>query len=157
VSWELLGVPLHEVATNGAWDWAVSAGTSFGMPDDQPPTQALPQAAHVVQEFRAAGCHGTAWFHITGLDSLNQLPECPRPETCASSGGLDLGEVRLDPGNGDCDHLEPTTPIEVVTFRKPVSLAVLTAMHRLASSAGPMLIFDDGADTRVRGLAHRGP
>jgi hypothetical protein len=147
VSWSLLVFPLHEIAANGAWEWALDGGRSFGMPEDPPPSQPLPTAAEVVTAFREAGCHGTAWYHIDGLDTAAELPACPEYGTCAGVGGLDLGEVRLDPGNGDCEHLTPTTPIVRMAFRKPVSLAVLTAMHRLSASAGPMLIFDDSAST----------
>jgi hypothetical protein len=145
VSWSLLAFPLHEIAANGGWDWALDDGRTHGMPKHPPAPQPLPTAAQVVTAFRDAGCHGTAWYHIDGPGTPDELPACPNIGPCANAGGLDLGEVQLGPRNGDREHLVPTTPIASMGFRKPVSLAVLTAMHRLSSSAGPILIYHDSA------------
>ncbi|MGC5288651.1 hypothetical protein [Micromonospora sp. DT231] len=144
MGWFLVVTPLHQAAENGGLEWAASAESSFGLPEEPPPVRALPTVRQVLTAFQEAGCHGTPWFQIAGHDLVADLAGCPDPTTCASLGGLDLGEVRLgvDGASGD----EPVALHQAVTdigFRKPSGRAVLAASVALAVQAGPLLLLDD--------------
>ncbi|WP_328459329.1 hypothetical protein OHA21_26815 [Actinoplanes sp. NBC_00393] len=136
MSWWMHAVPLSGSTGAETLEWAASASFSRGVPEQMPASRPLPSVRDVLAAFRAAGCHGTAWFDLIG--TAEPLEECPDPGTCYSAGGLDLGEVRLS-------MVEAS--VEAVSFRKPVPVAVLTAASALASTAGPQLVFDDSADS----------
>ncbi|MET7833402.1 hypothetical protein [Micromonospora sediminicola] len=145
MSWTLLVMPLHVAAADGALGWAADAGSSFGLPEELPPDRELPTVAQVLSAFREAGCHGVPWFRVVGPDPARDLPGCPDPATCASTGGRDLGEVSLGVDGADDDELvEPDRAVRDVGFRKPSGAAALAAVVALASRAGPLLVFDDG-------------
>jgi hypothetical protein len=147
VSWSLHVLPLHRADGESMLDWAASLGCSRGVPDHMPSPRALPSVADVVGAFRAAGCHGTAWFRVADPDA--GLPECPSASTCATTGGRDLGEVSLHVGGRiSGDHpLQAGAAVEGVSFRKPSGVAVLHAVCALAAVAGPLLVCDDSGDT----------
>lgn len=114
-----------------------------------PPALPFPAAADVLEVFRVAGCHGTNWFRVLGEEPGSRLPECPSPSACAATGGLDLGEVTLRSAGGRSD-LAASTPVEIISFRKPYPLAVLTAACALTAIAGSQVVFDqDGGDAFV--------
>ncbi|WP_197699071.1 hypothetical protein [Micromonospora inositola] len=147
MSWHLLVTPLHTAVADDGLEWAAGAESSFGLPEEPPAARELPMVAQVLAAFREAGCHGVPWFQVAGRDVASQLPGCPDPATCASVGGLDLGEVSLgvDGAGGD----EPVKLDQAVTdigFRKPSGGAVLAATVALASQAGPLLVFDDSGE-----------
>ncbi|RQX16537.1 hypothetical protein DDE19_14880 [Micromonospora ureilytica] len=103
--------------------------------------------SQVLSAFREAGCHGVPWFQVVGQEVTSDLPGCPDRATCASMGGLDLGEVSLGVDGADGD--EPVELDQAVTdigFRKPSGTAVLAAVVALASQAGPLLVFDDSGE-----------
>jgi hypothetical protein len=102
----------------------------------------------VLGAFQAAGCHGTAWFEVSDLDAGPGLPECPDSMTCASTGGLDLGEVSLHvAGQADDEHpLQAGATVEGVSFRKPSGAAALYAVCALAAVAGPSLVYGTSGD-----------
>ncbi|GAA3388539.1 hypothetical protein [Cryptosporangium minutisporangium] len=148
MSWSLFMVPLHSLARDGLAEWLASATSTRGLPDEIPLPRPLPTVAEVLDAFRLAGCHGTNWFEVIDEDAGTRLPECPEPTTCASVGGLDLGEVSLY-ATGQTSSLPPIpadVPVETVTFRKPSAAAVMRAACALASSAGPQLLFDHSGD-----------
>jgi hypothetical protein len=95
VGWSLFVLPLHETVRDGGLAWAASADFSRGLPDHVPGPQPPARVLDVLGAFRAAGCHGTAWFEVSDLDACSGLPECPDPMSCADAGGLDLGGVSL--------------------------------------------------------------
>ncbi|MER7439859.1 hypothetical protein [Micromonospora avicenniae] len=147
MSWHLLVTPLHAVVADGGLDWAAGAESSFGLPEEPPAARELPTVAQVLTAFRDAGCHGVPWFQVAGHDPTHDLPSCPDPATCASMGGLDLGEVSL--GVDGVDGGEPVELDQAVTdigFRKPSGSAVLVATVALASQAGSLLVFDDSCE-----------
>ena len=113
-----------------------------------PTSVALPSVVDVLAAFSTAGCHGTAWFKVRGEDSASRLAECPGSDACSRSGGLDLGEVSVRVvGHVDSERPMPSdAAVESIAFRKPVGVAVLTALCALALTAGPQLVFDDSAD-----------
>lgn len=140
-------MPPHSLAQDGGLEWAAGAESSFGLPDELPAARALPTVAQVLSAFRDAGCHGVPWFQATGHDVTSDLPGCPDPATCASVGGLDLGEVSLGvDGAGGDEPVELGWAVTEVGFRKPSGSAVLAAVVALASHAGPLLVFDDGGE-----------
>lgn len=107
----------------------------------------MPSVAEVLDAFRSAGCHGTNWFEIVGEETGSRLPECPGASSCASTGGLDLGEVSVYAA-GKASSLPPIPAdavVETVTFRKPNTVAALSAVCALASVAGPQVVFDESA------------
>jgi hypothetical protein len=126
-------------------EWAAEAGFSHGVPDRVPEPRALPSVTTVLAAFRSAGCHGTAWFTVSGADPGLMLPECPNPSLCAQQGGLDLGEFTLQGADAD-QGLTPDTAVGHLAFRKPAGAAVLTAMCALVPLSGPQLVFDDSGD-----------
>lgn len=144
----MYAVPLHEVAGDGGLEWAASARFSRGVPDQVSEPWPLPSVTEVLNAFRSAGCHGTAWFEVGGVDAVEGLPGCPDPGTCGSAGGLDLGEVGLGVAGrvGDEQSLPAQGAVERMSFRKPVGAAVLHAVCALTPLAGPQLVFDDSAD-----------
>jgi hypothetical protein len=147
VSWHLLVAPLHTAVADGGLEWAAGAESSFGLPDEPPAARELPTVAQVLSAFREPGCHGVPWFQVAGHDLTRDLPGCPDPATCASVGGLDLGEVSLGVDGADGD--EPVVLDQAVTdigFRKPSGTAVLAVVVALASQAGPLLVFDDSGE-----------
>ncbi|MEU9506005.1 hypothetical protein AB0D32_06960 [Micromonospora sp. NPDC048170] len=147
MSWSLFVVPLDGIYRDGMSDWIASAEFTRGIPAQGPQALPLPSVAEVLDAFRAAGCHGTNWFEVVGEGAGSRLPECPSPGTCASTRGLDLGEVSVY-STGETNSL-PAVPadaaVETVAFRKPNPAAVLRAVCALASSAGPQLVFDESA------------
>lgn len=143
----MLVTPLHAVAADGGLEWAAGAESCFGLPEEPPAARELPTVAQVLSAFREAGCHGVPWFQVAGHDLTHDLPGCPDPATCASLGGLDLGEVSLGVDGADGD--EPVELDQAVTdigFRKPSGTAVLAAVVALASQAGPLLVVDDSGE-----------
>lgn len=147
VSWHLLVAPLHTVLADGGLEWAAGAESSFGLPEEPPAARELPTVSQVLSAFREAGCHGVPWFQVVGQEVTSDLPGCPDRATCASMGGLDLGEVSLGVDGADGD--EPVELDQAVTdigFRKPSGTAVLAAVVALASQAGPLLVFDDSGE-----------
>lgn len=147
MSWSLFALPLHKVAADGGLTWAATADFSHGVPDRVPEPQPLPRVCEVLDGFRSAGCHGTPWFDVDGLEAGSGLPMCPDPITCASKAGLDLGEVSLHVA-GKARHDRPLAPdalVETVSFRKPSGQAALHAVCALTAVAGPMLVCDDSA------------
>jgi hypothetical protein len=147
VSWHLLVAPLHTAVANGGLEWAAGAESSFGLPEEPPAARELPTVAQVLSAFREPGCHGVPWFQVAGHDLTRDLPGCPDPATCASVGGLDLGEVSLGVDGADGD--EPVVLDQAVTdigFRKPSGTAVLAVVVALASQAGPLLVLDDSGE-----------
>lgn len=147
VSWSLLVTPLHCAAEDGVLEWAADTESSFGLPDEPPAARELPTVAQVLSTFRVAGGHGVPWFQVAGFDVTSDLSGCPDPATCASVGGLDLGEVSLGVEGADGD--QPVKLDQAVTdigFRKPASSAVLAATVALASQAGPLLVFDGSGE-----------
>jgi hypothetical protein len=147
VSWHLLVAPLHTAVADGGLEWAAGAESSFGLPEEPPAARELPTVAQVLSAFREPGCHGVPWFQVAGHDLTRDLPGCPDPATCASVGGLDLGEVSLGVDGADGD--EPVVLDQAVTdigFRKPSGTAVLAVVVALASQAGPLLVFDDSGE-----------
>ena len=143
----LLVTPLHSAAGDGGLEWAADAAFSFGLPDEPPPARQLPTVAQVLGAFREAGCHGLPWFQLAGHEVTNHLPGCPDPTTCSSTGGLDLGEIKLgvDGADGD-EHLDLDQSVTDIGFRKPSGDAVLGAAVALASQSGHLLVFDDGGE-----------
>jgi hypothetical protein len=148
MSWWLIALPLREAADSGVLDWAASTGCSRGVPDHLPGRQPLPTVADVLIAFRAAGCHGTAWFEVGDPDAGPGLAPCPDPSTCQSIGGLDLGEISLRVGGKiSGEHpLHLGAAVESMHFRKPSTAAVLHAVCALAPIAGPILICSDSGD-----------
>ncbi|MEH0829009.1 MULTISPECIES: hypothetical protein [unclassified Micromonospora] len=148
MSWSLLVTPLHIVAGDGGLEWAAEAASSFGLPEEPPPAREMPTVAAILAAFRMAGCHGVPWFRVAGHDVTGLLPQCPEPATCASVGGLDLGEVSLlgDDPNG-ADPLELDQTVTGIGFRKPSGRAVLVAVVALASTSGPLLVCDDSGES----------
>ncbi|MFI7213470.1 hypothetical protein ACIBP4_18665 [Micromonospora maritima] len=145
MSWTLLVMPLHVAAADGALGWAADAGSSLGLPEEPPPARELPTVAQVLSAFREAGCHGVPWFRVVGHDPARDLPSCPDPATCASTGGRDLGEVSLGVDGVDGDEpVELDRAVRDLGFRKPSGTAALAAAMALASRAGPLLVVDDG-------------
>ncbi|WP_326560093.1 hypothetical protein [Micromonospora sp. NBC_01796] len=148
VSWSLFVVPLDGLSQDGMSDWIASAEFTRGIPEQVPQALPRPSVAEVLDAFEAAGCHGTNWFEVVGEDAGSRLPECPSPGTCASTGGLDLGEVSVY-SSGETSS-QPAVladaAVETVAFRKPNPVAVLRAVCALASYAGPQLVFDESAD-----------
>ncbi|QLQ35588.1 hypothetical protein [Micromonospora robiginosa] len=147
MSWHLLVTPLYVAAADGGLEWAAAAESAFGLPDEPPAPHELPTVEQVLAAFREAGCHGVRWFQIAGHDATSDLPGCPDPATCASVGGLDLGEVSVgvDGAGGD----EPVKLDQAVTdigFRKPSGRGVLAATVALASQTGPLLVFGDSGE-----------
>ena len=145
MSWSIHVIPLHDAAEEGVLAWAAAASSTRGVPLVAPAPEPLPSVADVLVSFRDAGCHGTAWFTVTDAAAAPALAECPDPRVCAETGGLDLGEVGLRAVGGS-DAVSPGDEVEAISFRKPSGVAVLTAVCRLASAAGPQLVFDDSAD-----------
>jgi hypothetical protein len=148
VSWSLFLVPLNSLSRDDMSEWMASAEFTRGIPDQVPRALPLPSIADVLDVFRAARCHGANWFEIVGEDAGSRLPECPNPGTCASAGGLDLGEVSVY-STGKTSSLSAVpadAAVETVTFRKPNPAAVLRAACALATYAGPQLVFDESAD-----------
>jgi hypothetical protein len=115
---------------------------------DEAPTPLLVRVADVLEAFRAAGRHGTTWFEVEDVDVRSWLPGCSSPATCASVGGLDLGEVSLDVvGPVEWDQpVRSAALVESVSFRKPSGTAALRATCALTSLAEPLLVFDDSGD-----------
>jgi hypothetical protein len=148
VSWSLFVLPLHEATRDGGLGWAASADFSRGLPDHAPGTRPPARVLDVLSAFRAAGCHGTAWFEVSDLDADRGLPQCPDPRTCASTGGLDLGEVGLHVTGqvGDKHPLQVDAAVEGVSFRKPSGAAALHAVCALTAVAGPLLVYDASGD-----------
>lgn len=148
MSWSLHAVPLHELANDGMLNWATSVGFSRGVPDRAPKPLPLPSVVDVLAAFKAAGCHGTAWFKVFGEDPASSLAECPGSDACFRSNGLDLGEVNVQVvGHVHSVQVPPDAAVESIAFRKPVGVAVLAALCALALTAGPQLVFDDSADS----------
>jgi len=148
VSWSLYVLPLHEAVRDGGLAWAASVSFSRGLPDHVPGPRPAARVLDVLGAFRAAGCHGTAWFEVTDLDVGLGLPGCPDPMSCADAGGLHLGEVSLHV-EGQADSKRPLrtgTTVEGVSFRKPARAAVLHAVCALTAAAGPLLVYDPSAD-----------
>ena len=147
VSWQLLVTPLHLATADGGLEWAVDAESCFGLPDEPPAARELPTVAQVLSAFRAAGCHGVPWFQVAGHDVANDLPGCPDPASCASAGGLDLGEVSLGvEGVGGDEPVELNQAVTDIGFRKPSGGAVLAVTVALASHAGQLLVFDGSGE-----------
>jgi hypothetical protein len=144
VSWSLLVLPLHEAARDGWPSLAASADFSRGLPDHVPGPQPPASVLDVLGAFRAAGCHGTAWFEVSDLDAGLGLPECPDPMSCADVGGLHLGEVSLHvAGQVSSKHpLRTGTTVESVSFRKPSGAAALHAVCALTAATGPLLVYE---------------
>ncbi|HEY0531576.1 MAG TPA: hypothetical protein VGD29_08260 [Actinoplanes sp.] len=142
-------VPLSSPAAGEILEWTASAPQKRGVPEHLPGPMPLPSTQTVLAAFRAAGCHGSAWFEVTDAETVPLLAECPDPGVCSRTGGLDLGEVSLTAiGYGSPDQpLSTDAAIEGTSFRKPATKAVLAAMCALAPSAGPQLVFDDSAGT----------
>ncbi|WP_412747787.1 hypothetical protein [Krasilnikovia sp. M28-CT-15] len=139
---------MHLSVSGGVLEWAAAASFTRGILDQAPEPVPLPSVADVLAVLRDAGCHGTAWFTLADADAVPRLAPCPDPAACARTGGLDLGEVGLHIG-GDADTksaMPSDAAVEAVYFRKPNGIAVLTAVCRLASAAGPQVVFDDSAD-----------
>ncbi|GIF69918.1 hypothetical protein Ais01nite_79530 [Asanoa ishikariensis] len=136
VSWHLLVTPLHLAAADGGLEWAADAESSFGLPEEPPATRELPTVAQILSAFGEAGCHGTLWS-----PAGHGLPVCPDPASCASLGGLDLGEISLG-----VEPVELGQPVTDIGFRKPSGAAVLAAAVALAARAGPLLVFDDNGE-----------
>ncbi|MEV5633547.1 hypothetical protein [Micromonospora tulbaghiae] len=147
MSRHLVVAPLHAVVADGGLEWAAGAESSFGLPDEPPAAGELPTVGEVLSAFGEAGCHGVPWFQVGGHDVTRDLPGCPDPATCASTGGLDLGEVTLgvDGAAGD-EPVELGQAVTDIGFRKPSGPAVLAAVVALASQAGPLLVVDDGGE-----------
>lgn len=141
VSWSILATPLHAVQGD-VLEWAASADYCHGVPNSLPPPHPLPVVAEVLTAFRKAGCHGTAWFRVEGLGAGFEL---------ASGGGLDLGEVTLQPPEWEDEDapLAPESEVGSVGFRKPQGTAVLYALCSLAQIAGALLVFDTDCDRVV--------
>jgi hypothetical protein len=141
-------IPLHDLANEGVLEWATAASSSRGVPDRAPAPVPLPSVAEVLTAFRDAGCHGTAWFAVADAAAAPPLTECPDSDACARAGGLDLGEVSLRTVGleGAVLAMSSHAGVEAMSFRKPSGVAVLTAVCRLTSTAGPQLVFDDSAD-----------
>ncbi|WP_157546801.1 hypothetical protein [Hamadaea tsunoensis] len=148
MSWSLFVVPLDTLAETGMAEWIASAGFTRGVPEKAPQALPRPSAAAALAAFQAAGCHGTNWFEIVGEPVGSRLPECRNPATCASTGGLDLGEVSLYTAGATTSRLPVAADatVQTVTFRKPNTAAVLRAVCALAAQSGPQLVFDDSAD-----------
>ncbi|WP_157779059.1 hypothetical protein [Micromonospora sp. WMMA2032] len=147
MSWALQVMPLHLAAADGVIDWAADIDPSLALPEEPSVARELPTVAQVLSAFREAGCHGVSWSRVAGHDPVRDLPGCPAPATCASTGGPDLGEVSLGVDGADGD--EPVgldRPVRDVRFRKPSGTAVLAAAVALAARAGPLLVFDDGME-----------
>jgi hypothetical protein len=72
VSWSVLVSPPHRVAADGGPGWAAEASFAYGVPDEAPTARELPTVADVLAAFRAAGCHGTAWFEVAGSDAADR-------------------------------------------------------------------------------------
>ncbi|SCL21441.1 hypothetical protein GA0074692_1176 [Micromonospora pallida] len=147
MSWSLFVIPLHGLSRNGMSEWIASARFVRGRPDRVPEALPLPSVIEVLNALRSSGCHGTNWFEIVGEEAGSRLPECPNPGTCASTGGLDLGEVSVYTA-GRASSLPPVPAdavVETVTFRKPNGVAALSAACALASVGGPQLVFDETA------------
>jgi len=121
---------------------------SRGLPDHEPGPQPPTRVLDVLAAFRAAGCHGTAWFEVSDLDADLGLPRCPDPTGCGDAGGLDLGEVSLYAAEqADCERpLQAGTTVDGVSFRKPSGAAVLHAVCALTAVTGPLLAYDPSGD-----------
>jgi hypothetical protein len=145
VAWSVLVSPLHVVAADGGLEWAVAASFAYGIPERAPAAQPLPHVQDVLAAIASAGCHGTAWFTVEGIDVTSYLPPCTNPADCATAGGMDLGEVTLHPAGSD-DKLRADSRVEAVRFRKPHGRALLHAVCGLTAAAGPLLVFDEDAD-----------
>jgi hypothetical protein len=143
----LLAVPLHHAATHGGLTWAASAAYTYGIPESPPEPQPFPLVKDVLAAFGTAGCHGTAWFTVDGVDRETALPPCPDPAGCREAAGLDLGEVTID--SADQEHpaepLRLDATVDAVSFSKPVGRAALQAVCAMTAAAGPILVFDDTA------------
>ena len=159
VSWSLLVVPLHHAASHGALTWIASATYTYGVPATAPEPQPFPLLGDVLAAFGAAGCHGTAWFTVDGVDQRSALAPCPDPAGCRAVAGLDLGEVTID----SADQADPAEPlrldaaVDAVSFRAPVGVAALRAVCALTAAAGPLLVFDDVAERMVVVTPQDGP
>jgi hypothetical protein len=148
VSWYLHVLPLREAVRHDGLAWAASVSFSRGLPDHVPGPQPPARVLDVLGAFRAAGCHGRAWFEVSDLDAGSGLPECPDPVTCADAGGLDLGEVSLHvAGQAGGKHpLRAGTTVEGMSFRNPSGAAALHAVCALTAVTGPLLVYDDSED-----------
>jgi hypothetical protein len=148
VSWHLHVLPLHEAVRDGGPAWAASADSARGLPDHVPGPQPPARVLDVLGAFRAAGCHGRAWFEVSDLDPGLGLPQCPDPMTCADTGGMDLGEVSLHvAGQAGGEHpLQADAAVEGVSFRKPSGAAALHAACALTAVTGPLLVYEPSAN-----------
>ena len=149
MSWSLFVIAVHRAARGGVLEWAATASHSRGVPSTAPTAVPLPTVTEVLTAFHEAGCHGEAWFEISGAEAAPTLRECPDPGSCAGNGGLDIGEVALrGPAQAHFGRLlSTTTSVETVSFRKPTGAGALAAVCALARVSGPQLVFDDSADT----------
>jgi hypothetical protein len=141
-------MPLHAAVHDGGLAWAASVSFSRGLPDHEPGPQPSVRVLDVLATFRAAGCHGTAWFEVSDLDSGLGLPRCPDPRGCYDDGGLELGEVSLYVAGqaGSKRPLQTGTTVDGVSFRKPSGAAVLHAVCALTAVSGPLLVYDPAGD-----------
>jgi hypothetical protein len=148
VSWHLHLLPLQEAVRDGGLAWAASADSPRGLPYHVPGPQPSARVLDVLGAFRAAGCHGRAWFEVRHLDPGLGLPQCPDPITCAGTGGLDLGEVSLHvAGQAGGEHpLQADDAVEGVSFRKPSGAAALHAACALTAVTGPLLVYEPSAN-----------
>jgi hypothetical protein len=146
VSWLMVAMPLHLVASNGGWEWAESMNVVHGMPAQAPPPRPLPTVAEIVATFGSAGCHGDAWFTVAG--QAHGLPPCLDPQACQAAQQWHLGEVSLAvSGRGPTEALQVDDPVTNIGFRKPLGIAVLRGLSAVAAAGGPMFVFDDQAHT----------
>jgi hypothetical protein len=148
VSWSLYVLPLHEAVRDGGLAWAASVSSPRGLPDHAPGPQPPARVLDVLAAFRAAGCHGTAWFEVSDLDAGLGLPQCPDPMACADAGGLDLGEVSLHVAGQAAGKrpLHAGDTVEGLSFRKPSGAAALHTVCALTAVTGPLLVYDPSGD-----------
>ncbi|GAA4959234.1 hypothetical protein GCM10025331_57450 [Actinoplanes utahensis] len=125
--------------SDGMREFADGVSFTRGLPAGPIPANPPPTVAAVLAAFRAAGCHGTAWFRLSDADPAAHLPECPNPSACD---GLDLGEINIHAGQ----VIDLGTPVDHLAFRKPHPAAVLAAACALAGTCGPRLVFDDSCE-----------
>jgi hypothetical protein len=148
VSWYLTVLPLDEAVRDDGLAWATSVSYLRGLTKHVPGPQPLVSVLDVLGAFRAAGCHGRAWFEVSDLDAGLGLPGCPDPMTCADAGGLDLGEVSLHVADraGGQHSLQAGTTVEGMSFRNPSGTATLRAVCALTAVTGPLLVHDYSED-----------
>jgi hypothetical protein len=145
VSWLMVAMPLHLVATNGGWEWAASMNVVRGLPDHVPEPRPLPTVGEIVAGFRSAGCHGDAWFAVAGQP--HGLPPCVDPQACQAAHQLHLGEVTFEvPERGPTEAPQVDDPVSNIGFRKPLGIAVLRGLCAVAATGGSMFVFDDQVD-----------